>query len=167
VGGGGATWLAETWDGTAWTAMPTSGDPAIDTVSCSSPAACTAVGYLGTDPHATPVIERWDGTAWTAQAPAPLPPGARDGMFNGVSCASATACTAVGVLRTTGPRGRKHNTIQAFIQAWDGTTWTAGPAPVIQISDLQSVSCTAPAACTAVGFRKVQGRNEPLAERSG
>jgi hypothetical protein len=165
--GGGVTWVADAWDGTTWTPMPTAGDLGISAVSCSSPVACTAVGSLGYDPDQTPVIERWDGTAWTAQTPAPPPAGDKQSALAGVSCASATACTAVGSYRAAGPRGHKHNTSQAFIQAWNGATWTAEQAPAFGTSGLASVSCTAPAACTAVGFRKVQRRWGPLAVRSG
>jgi hypothetical protein len=37
----------------------------------------------------------WDGTTWTIQTP-PHATGAFASTLNGVSCTSATACTAVG-----------------------------------------------------------------------
>ncbi len=42
-----------------------------------------------------PVIESWNGVKWTA-AKAPHPAKAASGVLFGVSCLSATACTAVG-----------------------------------------------------------------------
>jgi hypothetical protein len=159
--GDGATWLAETWNGQTWTPMPTSGSPGIDAVSCSSATACTAVGI--SDGAGQAAIERWDGTTWTAQQAALAPPGFSIAQLNGVSCASATACTAVGYYWN----GQDNNTTHAFIQAWDGTSWTATQAPDTGFGELNSVVCTAPSACIAVGAQKVNSINEePLAESS-
>lgn len=162
VGDGSSSWLAEVWDGTAWTVMPTSGSPAIYAVSCSSAVACTAVGDAHVARQAT--IERWDGVSWTAQRPALSPPGYKYAVLDGVSCALATACTAVGYYWS----GESSGTTKSFIQAWDGTGWTAEQSPATGYGDLASVSCTSPTVCTAVGTTKATSIWEkPLAERSG
>jgi len=65
-------------------------------VSCTSAQACTAVGDHGasTSPNLT-LAERWNGTAWTIQD-TPNPVGATASELRGISCISASACTAAG-----------------------------------------------------------------------
>jgi hypothetical protein len=73
-------------------------------VSCSSATACTAVGSRAaslSSPGFT-LAERWNGMSWRIQHTI-LPNGAASTTFTGVSCASATACTAVGA-----PSARPH-----------------------------------------------------------
>jgi hypothetical protein len=68
-------------------------------------------------------------------------------FMNGVSCASAANCTAVGDYYRTagGPQ-------PALIERWDGTAWRPGPSPGTgRGSTLDSVSCPGAASCTAVG----------------
>jgi hypothetical protein len=93
--------LAELWDGTTWSVVPTpnrgSGpDDDLSGVSCASAGACTAVGsYLNSSTHfGQTLIESWNGTTWSL-APSPSR-GAGGNSLDAVSCASADACTAVG-----------------------------------------------------------------------
>ncbi|MGH3157078.1 MAG: hypothetical protein ACRDNF_10935 [Streptosporangiaceae bacterium] len=140
-------WLAEVWNGTSWTVQTTPATPVagMNSVSCTSPSACTAVGS-----NTGLVAARWNGTSWTVQTPAAAPPGAAVVQFGGVSCSTATACTAVGAYSTStnDPGG-------VIVQSWNGSTWTNDTAPDPGGSSahdgLDSVSCTAPAACTAAG----------------
>jgi hypothetical protein len=64
-------------------------------VSCASATACTAVGDYNNGTTGVTLAERWNGSTWSIQ-PTPNPAGAPVSLLNGVSCASATACTAVG-----------------------------------------------------------------------
>src|SRR5580704_7900340 len=98
---GPALTLAEAWNGTSWTRQP-SPDPAgahgstLTAVSCPTAPACTAVGSaLNAAGTAVPLIEAWNGTSWQIQA-TPNPAGSFGTHLTGVSCTSATACTAVG-----------------------------------------------------------------------
>jgi hypothetical protein len=91
------------------------------------------------------LAESWNGSAWTVQA-VPSPAGASYAVLNGVSCSSATACTAVGYYEAG-------TTYLALAERWNGTAWsiqatqaTGGPATY-----LQSVSCRSATACVAVG----------------
>jgi hypothetical protein len=158
--------LAEVWNGTSWTAqapaVPDGGFVALTGVSCTAATACTAVGNYSQNhsPFAQLALaEAWNGTAW-ALKPTPDPGGYAD--LNAVSCASATACTAVG---WTGPGFEpKH----ALAETWNGSTWTAqAPAqpPGAADSQLAGVSCSA-AACAAVGsaYRADPGAWRTLAE---
>ena len=90
--------------------------------------------------RARAVAERWNGTRWTIQpTPNPRPGGA---FLNGVSCTSASACTAVGSL----PPG-------TLAERWNGTRWAIQPTPnpAQGGGGLSGVSCTSASACTAVG----------------
>jgi hypothetical protein len=85
-------------------------------------------------------------------APAGSPPAAKADVkhfdfLNGVSCASAANCTAVGDYYRTaaGPQ-------PTLIERWNGTAWRVEPSPSIGPgSTLDSVSCPSATSCTAVG----------------
>lgn len=66
------TLLAQTWDGTTWTAQapvnpitPGAGDSVFDGVSCTS-AGCVAVGHYD-PPFFEALAERWHATSWTVK----------------------------------------------------------------------------------------------------
>jgi hypothetical protein len=95
--------LAESWNGTRWTMMPSpSPHPGFDTglgsVSCTSAASCTAVG-ASVDYLALTLIESWNGTRWSV---AHSPNRGNADYLVGVSCPSANTCTAIGL--TMNPR---------------------------------------------------------------
>ena len=119
--GESASTLIESFDGTSWSVVPspspgTSGN-FLYGVSCASPAVCMAVGAQstsGTQDQYTALIEAWDGASWSV-----VPgPGWSGLQLQGVSCVSATACTAVGA--------RKSGTL---IESWNGTSWSIVPSP--------------------------------------
>jgi hypothetical protein len=107
-------------------------------VSCPAAADCTATGVDRT-------IDHWNGTAWSARKPAAT----KAADLDGISCASASACTAVG--------GYESNTpflTPLLVEHWNGTTWTVQPAPLPRPSGgnwLAGVSCATSTACLAVG----------------
>jgi hypothetical protein len=152
--------LAEQWDGTSWTELPTP-TPAgaqftiLSGVACTSSTMCIATG--GTDQGA--LAERWDGTGWSIQSAAS--PGPLAGLFS-VTCTSPSACLAVGTTNTQAPG-------PMLAEQWDGTNWTvvstATPAGS-QGSALYSVSCSSASACTAVGSSfDSSGNPSTVAER--
>ena len=143
--------LAEAWSGTSWTIQKTPNPvratapgSVLDGVSCTSASACTAVGYYYTSSNSTVMLaERWDGTNWTIQT-TPNPVGGSDTVFSGVSCSSATACTAVG-----------YNFNSTLAEAWNGTAWKVETTPNVGGTDdsyLLGVSCTSAKVCNAVGY---------------
>ncbi len=160
--GGVLETLAERWNGTTWADQATP-NPAgatrsfLTAVSCSSGTACTAVGfYSKSGGKQLPLAERWNGTTWAIQA-TPNPSGATTSQLNDVSCASATACTAVGSA-----------TSQVWAEAWNGTTWKIQGTPLPGGSSdplLAGVSCTAAKACIAVGDVFNGTRTVPWAEQ--
>jgi len=101
----GVETLVESWNGSAWSIVPSpnptsipglSGD-SLHAVSCTGSTACVAVGGDSTvSTHFVhTLIESWDGASWSV-VPSPNrgnPPAAGLG---GVSCVGPTTCTAVG-----------------------------------------------------------------------
>jgi len=148
--------VAARWDGTRWSLLNVpSPDGAILTglsgVSCPSVSACTAVGswtplVVPDEPLPfRPLAERWDGTRWTIQPAVQV-----DFLtqFLAVSCATATACTAVGWGHTSlnGVCG-----CGVIAEQWNGQDWTVTLAGYGYTETLSSVSCTSASACMAVG----------------
>jgi hypothetical protein len=141
--------LIESWNGTKWSAVA-SPDPApydgLDNVSCVSANACTAVGnstQTTTGTAASTLIESWNGTSWSV---VPSPNGETVSRLDGVSCVSATACTATGYQDGPSPEP------STLVESWDGTSWSvvASPSPGIT-SSLGGVSCVKADTCTAAG----------------
>ncbi len=136
--------LAESWNGTSWSVVPSPDRPESDVlngVSCSSATSCMAVGSHGDRRFSRTLIESWNGTTWSLVT-SPNPE--NDGL-GGVSCPTAAACTAVGSESSAGVQ----NTL---IESWNGTKWTVTPSPSPGSRDaLNGVSCTAAATCTAAG----------------
>jgi hypothetical protein len=144
--------LIESWNGTAWSAVPHPGasSSVLYGVSCASQADCTAVGNHGLKTF----IESWNGSTWSV-VPS-LSNKGRNVLF-GVSCASAASCMAVGY------SGEK-----ILAESWNGTSWsivrTPNPAPTGYNDRLSSVSCVSASSCTAVGFSDNAGPVQTLVE---
>lgn len=159
--GGLAVPLAESWNGTAWTIQqvpsPAGGtNIVLDSVSCISLSTCTAVGNYASSGALVGLAERWNGTTWAIQA---TPAG--DDTLYGVSCGSATACTAVGDSHSF-PGG-----LSALAESWRDGTWKVQRTPFLPgvFTSLYGVSCRSPRACAAVGgYTTGSGLAVPLAE---
>jgi hypothetical protein len=100
--GGAVKTLAESWNGTHWAVVP-SPNPGttgsirnLDGVSCISAAACTAVGnyFTSSNGPGRTLIESWNGIRWSV---VPSPSRGNANYLLGVSCASASTCTAAGM----------------------------------------------------------------------
>lgn len=167
--------LAERRDGATWSVQPTPNPTGAATswllsVSCTSPTACTAVGYYSTNIYHSSggtLAERWNGVSWTIQ-PTPNPAGAATSYLSGVSCTSPKACVAVG-FSTVSP-----GQYVTLVERWNGVDWSiqASPSPtalvgaVLSGSSLFGVSCTSSSACTAAGDSYNKSEDEvPLVER--
>jgi hypothetical protein len=96
--------LAERWNGTSWAVQSVpravaAGENVLTAVSCTSAAACTAVGYSSPGPGVVALAKRWNGAEWAIQSiPDPRVPGAVGNNVNlsGLSCTSGRVCAAVG-----------------------------------------------------------------------
>ena len=129
-------------------------------MSCTSITGCIAVGLS----NGGLLAERWDGTSWSIQ---PTAKPTATALLSAVSCASVTACTAVGddgiggnygdvplVEHWDGTSWSIQSTPNLPTTNWDGTSWaiqTTPNPPYTTDSALSGVSCTSITVCTAVG----------------
>src|SRR5262249_34941161 len=126
-------------------------------VSCTSTSACIAAGASNPfTPSAKTLAERWNGTRWTIQGTPNPPQGG--GELNGVSCTSASACTAAGNANAGNLAGRS-----------TGHPRSIPPAPTPPRAPFPfrtTVACASASACTAAGASITSsGAFQPLAER--
>jgi hypothetical protein len=178
--------LIETYNGTSWSVTP-SPDPGVSSekvkpcdsstalkcetvqppvdgadrlsgVSCASRSMCVAVGQRtsASDKQVgQPLIEAYGGSKWSTVSSPTVPGG---GDLQGVSCASARFCVAVGSSGST-----------TLAEVFDGKSWSvvASPNEATPFYNLLSgVSCTRVDFCQAVGYyyiSKAAGES-PLAE---
>ncbi len=143
--------LVDAWNGNSkkWTTGSASNPvgategSTLDAVSCFSPSDCTAVGSYSSDDANEALAESWDGSDWTVQS-TPLPTAAQLSSFTGVSCATATSCTAVGEYATD-------TAIETLAEVSNGSAWSLQPVPDISF-DPNAVSCVSLTSCVSVGF---------------
>jgi len=152
VGGSDAGVFAERWNGTRWSlqAVPAPRGAQFAVllgVSCAA-SSCEAVGgYTNSSGAFVPLGERWNGAAWHAQ-PMPNPARASTNFLSGVSCPSASDCTAAG-------QGNGDGTPFALGERWRDGRWTIEnvPSPVgAAENQLNGIACSASDACVAVGM---------------
>ena len=165
---GPAKSFTERWNGQKWAIVP-SPNPAgavqtfLGAVSCTAPSACTTTGeqHSATGIVHT-VAERWNGTRWRIQ-PTPNPAKVQGASLGGLACTGPSACLAVGTSFDA-----SGNPAGPFAERWNGIRWRIQPTPVppgAQFSGLFGIACSAPAACTAVGFTFTPSGGKILAER--
>jgi hypothetical protein len=155
VGRGGSKTLVESWNGTAWSIVPSPnrhGIGQLSGISCVSASACTAVGTSAPSPSSPQsqyrtLVESWNGTAWSI-VPSPNPQASQGyDIFSSVSCVTPAFCAAVG------GRGQV-SASEPLTEIWNGHAWSAVPGPSkLDDATLESVFCVSVTACTAVGFQ--------------
>jgi hypothetical protein len=143
--------LAERWDSRGWHILATARPAAtlsstLDLISCVSPDRCQAIGSRSRSAdgrlRAGFIAETWNGSRWR-MVPIPRLPNT---LLSAISCATASACFAVGVHFTTSSRS------QAVSLRWNGTRWSAvQPRRPRASTTLDGVSCPGPRNCYAVG----------------
>ena len=170
------------------TANPGSGSAQLSDVSCSSVAACMAVGTHGPETFA----ESWNGSSWSI-ASTPNPEGAEHSYLEAISCPSSSACAAVGRYTTEVPSqqwkeweesgeleewevspeewreyGFAEEVEEPLALRWNGSSWSTQSAPLPsgakEWARLWDVACTGAPACTAVGSYAT--KKEPIEEKT-
>ena len=144
--------LAEQWNGTSWSmvTIPSTSASLSNTlygVSCASPSFCMAAGYASNGTADQALAEQWNGTAWSMVA-IPSTSASLSNALYGVSCVTASFCTAVGEASTPTLYGN-------LVEQWNGTAWSIQPAPSANpaLGDvLLTVDCFGPTSCVAAGY---------------
>ncbi len=136
-----------------WTIRP-QGEPTrtgaswLNDVDCPTREACVAVGhYYNAKNLALAYVGSASSWAWKAL---PTPKEGKLTNLEGVSCSSATACTAVG-------RGEASGKVVPTAARWNGSEWSLQEVPVpagTTYGALYSVSCPSGGECVAVGTYK-------------
>ena len=155
--------LIEKWNGTKWSIVsspnPGQNGSALTGISCTSANACVASGRTSnvTTPS-SPLIETFDGASWSVSA-LPTMPG-DSAAFDGVTCATASDCTAVGEYFVD-------ESYQPLVVHFDGTSWSVASTPTIdaKYARLSGVSCVSEKNCVAVGFQEVVPVKRSLVEQ--
>lgn len=137
----------------------------LESVSCSSSSACTAVGNdLNKSGINVTLAERWDGTSWRRQS-TPNPPGNTSPAVApdllGVSCPASNFCEAVGTYHLGSAN-------VSMAEVWNGRHWSTQQVPAPPGSDsagLDSVSCVSARFCEAVGSYQAAAGTTLLAAR--
>lgn len=142
--------VVEHWNGTKWRLrnlrLPKGSQ--LRGVSCAR-RLCMIVGSVPTRSGSErPLVVRVNGTRRVVTS-LPVPAGRTAAAFSGVSCTSASACTAVGAA-SPGPPG---NSGTDFAERWEGGHWRSLRVPRPDgLAALLSVSCTAATRCMAAGW---------------
>jgi hypothetical protein len=149
--------IAEWWDGRQWSrlAMPSARGLYLNSVSCTSPSACFAVGPRAVvgepgpmqPPGHVPVAEAWDGHHWSVVGNPYRRVANEQADLSSVACSYAKSCVAVGT-------GGHAGAVGSLIELWDGSRLTVVPSPHIagKVTELVGVSCLAAGPCIAVGY---------------
>jgi hypothetical protein len=155
--------VIERWDGSHWSLDRVDWPLKIvisrlNAVACTSADACTAAGFAarqGRGVQGTLVV-RWNGSVWSVDR-TPNDPHAAVDELEGVSCTSASHCSAVGTAQT---KRRSQQLFKALALAGDGSTWTL-TTPInprgAESAALAAVSCVSATFCMAVGSQWSSG----------
>jgi hypothetical protein len=133
--------LAEHWDGTSWSIVPTDSSfhGQLQAVAGAASNDVWAVGVnLSSSSSGGPLVEHWDGMSWSVVS---------DPAFTGgVAAISADATNDVWIVGING------NTASAAVEHWDGMTWTSLTSPAFTgVTSLNAVSADASHDVWAVG----------------
>ena len=120
----GQVMLAEHWNGSAWSQVPTPNimrsDEKLNAVSAAAANDVWAVGSVNQTgfAHTDPLAAHWDGSAWTI-VPTPSTTGGAKSILFGVANLGTANAWAVG----------RSEANRALIEHWDGSAWTIVPSP--------------------------------------
>ncbi len=160
--------LIEHWDGAVWSVVPSVSESSpnggyLYGLSCTGPSDCWASGSTTDDTGLASglLMEHWDGSSWSDQSgsvPEPAPGG--PAILSGISCVGTAQCWAVGSLGPFGGGGGSNFQPHAFVENWNGSSWSIAPSPnVAALSLLNHVTCLPAVGCIAEGTSAVGSAN--------
>lgn len=152
--------LAERWNGTNWSVVPTA-DPGQSTatrltgVACPGAGDCLAVGWFNEAGGVTlPTAEKWNGTSWSLLS-VPDVSGSTGTQLEGIACSSTSNCFAVGFAMG-----------HTLTERWNGSAWSIVSSPDPNPTNLLfGVACPSASRCWAVGYTFPGGQISALTER--
>ncbi len=135
---------------------------ALQGVSCSADAACTAVGQPLQGAGLS--LATLAGTGWKDVAAPEGPKVAETNTLSSVSCRAAGSCVAVGHFIGAAPRDPAKSAFGALVVTGTHGKWTVAPAVGASSADepwLSSVSCPSAHLCLAVGTDLIDAIHVP------
>jgi hypothetical protein len=157
--------LAELWNGISWSIVDTKNrdkteSNSLDSVSCSDPQFCMAVGeYPNPNHKASTLSELWNGLSWTVLSSQNE---AHSNDLFGTSCDASHQCLAVGRGGLSGDQA------QTMIEHWSGTAWRLVASPARGVtSTLAGVVCLSGGWCNTVGSSLNSSTARTLVEING
>ncbi len=124
--------LADHWDGSTWTVVPTpnlgAGNNVLTAVTVIGPNDVWAVGYWTPNNiagKAQPLTEHWNGNSWSV-VPAP-PRTSISAALYGVGSDGWNDVWAVGIAANTQYKGHP------YVLRWNGSSWSVATAPTPQV----------------------------------
>ncbi len=138
--------LAGLADAASWRIIASPGGGQLNSISCTSRSACTAVGVQGNGLYGPGAVlaERWNGVAWLIQPVAP--PAGGQSEWTDVSCGSPRFCVAVGSVVYSPTFTGSFRSIRG---TWNGARWSVQVLPRRQI--VGGVWCTSRRFCVMTG----------------
>ena len=159
VGDGSNSAIAQEWNGHSWSAVGTdshASDSTLDGVSCPADNICVAVGRYDNNTGFVAMVQYWQGASFYL-GPAAEETGDPSQLYS-VSCPNTLTCMAVGTYEdSTGSDLMTEEDLEG--------TWTLEPATGTNptaANEFLGVSCTATAACMAVGDSDLDGQIRAL-----
>ncbi len=144
--GEGFAALAEQWNGSKWTIVPTAelgvekgASTPLNGVSGTGPSDVWAAGEARSSAGTTPVVEHWNGSHWSK---ATLP--SVEGSLRAVSADGTSDAWAVGKTTTGSP----------LIEHFNGATWSVVPSAPGSGNQLIAVAALSPSNAWALGLFK-------------
>jgi hypothetical protein len=137
--------------GTPASAATTGPHSFLASVSCTSSAACVAVGGRAGHMQRDQILAlSWNGARWSPQVPVNVNH-TQPNDLNSIACAAPAECFAVGSVGNFNFADHRR-----LIEMWNGTAWSiqaiGNPKGTLN-TFLNSVSCGGPSLCFAVGDR--------------
>jgi hypothetical protein len=154
--------FSEEWNGSTWsqvTVPAPSGatQSSLLGVSCVSSTDCWASGSATFASSFKTLTESWNGSAWKIKS-SPSPDSSKPDVLSGITCASASACWAVGYDFPSSDSG-------SLTEEWNGSKWAVVHTPGSASGELIGDACAGVSDCLAVGESSSSaGTTSPLFE---
>ncbi|HLJ82111.1 MAG TPA: hypothetical protein VKT52_11525, partial [Ktedonobacterales bacterium] len=185
VGSDTSITLAEHWNGTAWSIVPTpngsSGISNLQAVAALSSTNVMAVGFTNSGENAT-LAEQWNGTNWSI-VPSPNPTTTNNNVLYAISAvpgtqtyiAAGTAAAEGGIATRGVTRPSNHGgpyisipTSKTLVESWNGASWSLLSTPNLSLSGngLNSIAAASATTIWAVGAYQASASGSTLIMRS-
>jgi hypothetical protein len=149
----GDTTIAEHWNGSTWSAVPTpnatgAGSDLFAVTAIASNNVWAVGQFIALSTNNT-LVEHWDGSSWTI-VPSPNAGTSNNQLF-GVSAFGAGDVWAVGYYRPSAGAAR-----QSLAEHWNGTSWTVVPSfSQAGNTQMNAVTALAPGTAVGVGYARI------------